>query len=62
MAKKKFKFRMFFMEPPISQTKRPKLHEFKGINFDDAYTYSKYWIKENCKEGSVILLLAQLDR
>lgn len=58
----KYQYRMFYMEPPISQEKEATPHEFKEKDFDSAYKYAVKWIKENKAEGSVLLLLAQLDR
>lgn len=57
-----WQFRMFYMEPPIEQKKIPMPLEFEAINFDNAYQFSKEWVQENKKEGTQILMLAQLNR
>jgi hypothetical protein len=50
------------MEPPISQEKLATPHEFKEKDFDSAYKYAVKWIKEKKAKGTVLLMVAQLDR
>ena len=59
---KEYKYRLFYMEPPIDIDKIPEKFEFEGSSFEWAYQHSKTWIKENKIEGTIILMVAQLDR
>lgn len=74
---KKFKFRLFYMDPPISQSREAldphnfsinmDIKDYSEIKdtqpiFDKAYEKSKDWIKKNQPSGTIILLLAQIDR
>ncbi len=57
-----YNFRLFYMEPPINQEKKPEILEFEAPNFEDAYTFCKEWVKDNRIEGTQILSLSQLNR
>jgi hypothetical protein len=50
------------MEPPIKIAKKPKKFEFDQEDFEEAYIFAKEYVKKNFKEGTKILMLAQLTR
>lgn len=57
-----YNYRLFYQQPPIDAGKTPDKLEFKNINFDAAYQFAKGWVKKNTKAGTMILMLAQLNR
>lgn len=59
---RKYQYRIFYMEPPISQEKEAIPHEFKEKDFDSAYKYAVNWLKKKKAKGTVLLMVAQLDR
>lgn len=61
MAIRQYKYRLFYMSPPIKQSIKPNIHHFKAPDWDSANDKAKEFIK-NYPEGTVILMLAQLDR
>lgn len=58
---KQQEFRLFYIQPPISQIKKPQVHEFREKDFESAYIESKEFIKTKAPKTQ-ILMLAQTTR
>lgn len=71
MFKKRYSFRLFIMEPPISKKKMPEIINFSltwsaGGGFktpmDSAWDHSNKLIKKKKAPGTWILNLSQMNR
>lgn len=58
---RQYKYRLFYMSPPISMNIKPNIHHFKASDWDSANDKAKQFIKDY-PAVTVILMLAQLDR
>ena len=60
---REYKYQLFYMSPPIKQSIKPNTHRFKALCWDDANVKAKQFIAgKDMPAGTVILMLAQLDR
>ena len=57
----KYNYRLFYQSPPLSMNISPEKYEFQAESFEKAYSASKKYMK-SFPEGTIILLLAQLNR